>query len=184
MPCVGMHRQTCPGWVRKSDRPWMGTQVRRALDGYALPVSPAWVGTVTPSDAPWMGTQVRQTPGWVCTVRRALRGCAPSDGHAGQTSPGCACTASPALHGYALSVMPCMGMCHQTGPGWVHRSDMPWMGTRRQSCHALVCTVNHARHGRAPSDMPWMGTQVRHALDGYAPSVMPCMGMHRPSCPR
>ena len=156
MPWMGIHRQPYPGRV---------CTVPHAMHGGA------------PSDEPCTGLHRQSCPGGVCTI--SLHGWAPSD------MPWMGTQVKRALDGYAPSVMPCMGMRRQTGPGWVHRSDMPWMGTRRQSCHALVCTVNHARHGRAPSDMPWMGTQViRHALDGYEPSVMPCMGMHRPSCPR
>ena len=90
--------------------------------------------------------------------------------------------------------MPCVGMHRQTCPGWVRRSDRPWMGTHCQSCPARVGTeapwmgtlgtVSHALHGYAPSDMPWMGTQVRRALDGSQTyhecgmHVAPILGAH------
>ena len=85
-PCTGLHRQSCPGGVctislhgwAPSDMPWMGTQVKRALDGYAPSVMPCTgmrrqtcPGWVCRSDMPWMGRHRQSCPAWVCTVRHA-----------------------------------------------------------------------------------------------------------------
>jgi hypothetical protein len=88
MPCVGMHCRTCPGWARRSDRPWMGQPcpvglgaVSHAPCGYAPPDMP-WMGTHCQScparvgtDAPQPGTGTRSDMPWMgCTDNHALQG--------------------------------------------------------------------------------------------------------------